>query len=158
MSDADLSGESAVKNRTNPGHLKSTSCVRGEANSARPGRRLRPPELAEPVLWQGNRSRGRLPYCQLRNGETVNPEAAIAALAMALALPGEPRGIIVITSRPDNVVSVANHVCMTVMVIGGTIRKTRQNLRLRLLVSPFANHLRAHTSTGCAQFREARRT
>lgn len=152
MSGVDLSGESTVTNRTNPGHLKCTSCIRGEAISARPGRRLRPPELAEPVLWQGNRSRGRLPYCQLRNGETVNPEAATAALAMVLALPGEPRGVVVITSRPDTVVSVANHVCMTVIVIGGTIRKTRQNSRSRPLVSPFADHLRTQASTGCAQF------
>ncbi len=158
MSGTELSGESAVTNSSYPGHLKSTGCIGGEAISARRGRRFRPLELAEPVLWQGNRSSGRLAYCQFRNGETVNPEAATATLAMALALPREPLGVVVITSRPDTVVSVANHVCMTVMVTGGTIKKTRQNPRLRPPVSPFADHLRAQANTGCAKFREARRT
>ncbi|MCY4140779.1 MAG: hypothetical protein OXF56_21265 [Rhodobacteraceae bacterium] len=158
MSGAGLSGESAVTNRSYPGHQKSTGCIRSEAISARPGRRFRPPELAEPVLWQGNRSSGPLAYCQLGNGETVNPQAANAALAMAPALPGEPCRVVVITSRPDTAVSVANHVCTTVMVIGGTIRNARQSPRSRPLVSPFADHLRAQASTCCAQFREARRT
>ena len=158
MSGAELSGESAVTNRSCPGHLKSTGCIRGETISARPGRRFRPTELAEPVLLQGNRSSGRLAYRQFRNGETVYPEAATAALAIVLALPREPRGVVVTTSRLDTVVSVANRVCMTVMVIGGTIKKTRQNPHSRPLVSPFADHLRAQASTGCAQIREARRT
>ncbi len=158
MSGAQLSGESAVTNRSSPGHQKSAGCIRSEAISAGPGRRFRPPELAEPVLWQGNRSGGRLANCQLGNGETVNPEAATATLAMAPALPGEPCRVVVITSRPDTVVTVENHVCITVMVIGGTIGKTRQSPRSRPLVSPFAGHLRAQASTGCVQFREATRT
>lgn len=158
MSGAELSGESAVTNRSYSGHLKSAGCIRGEPISARSGRRFCPPELAEPVLWQGDRSSVRFAYCQFRNGETVNPEAATAALAMALALPREPRGAVFVTSRPDTVVSVENHACMTGMAIGGTIKKTGQNPRSRPLVSPFADHLRARAGTGCAQFREARRT
>ena len=136
MSGAVLSGASAVTNRPCSGHFKSTGCIRGTAISVRPGCRFRPPDRAEPVLRQGNRSSGRLADCQLRSGETVYPEAATAALALALALPREPRGVVVIAKRPHTVVPVANHVCMTVMAIGGTIKETRQNSRARPLVSP----------------------
>ena len=86
----------------------------------------------------------------VRNGETILIDAGTTTRAMALALPQDLRDVVVITSNLEIAISLENHVGITVMVTGGTVKKTGRNPRSRSLVPPFAGLLIAQINADCA--------
>jgi DeoR family transcriptional regulator, fructose operon transcriptional repressor len=86
----------------------------------------------------------------VRNGETIILDAGTTTRAMALALPSDLYDVVVITNSLDIAISLENHAGITVMLTGGTIKKTGRNPRSRSLIPPFAGLLLAQVNADCA--------
>lgn len=86
----------------------------------------------------------------VRDGETIILDAGTTTKAMAIALPQELRDVVVITSSIEVAISLEDHAGVTVMLTGGTVKKTGRNPRSRSLIPPFAGFLLAQVNADCA--------
>lgn len=124
--------------------------IRGGATSVQPARFVRPLELPSQSFGAEKERIGVMAARMVRDGETVILDAGTTTQAMAAALPAELRDVVVITSSLDIAISLENHVGVTVMVTGGTVKKTGRNPRSRSLIPPFAALLLAQVNADCA--------
>lgn len=124
--------------------------IRGGATSVQPARFLRPLDLPSQSFGAEKERIGALAARMVRDGETVILDAGTTALAMALALPADLRDVVVITSNLDIAIALENHAGVTVMVAGGTVKKTGRNPRSRSLIPPFAGLLLGQINADCA--------
>lgn len=124
--------------------------IRGGAMSIQPARFERPAELPSQHFGAEKQRIGALAARMVRDGETIILDAGTTTLAMAAALPEDLRDVVVITSSLDIAIALENHAGVTVMVTGGTIKKTGRNARSRSLISPFAGLLLAQLNADCA--------
>jgi DeoR/GlpR family transcriptional regulator of sugar metabolism len=86
----------------------------------------------------------------VRDGETIILDAGTTTLAMAFALPRDLRDIVVIMSSLDVAIALETHPGATVMVTGGTLKKTGRNPRSRSLIPPLAALLLSQVNADCA--------
>ena len=107
--------------------------IRGGATSVQPARFVRPLELLSQSFGEEKERIGAMAARMVRDGETIIFDAGTTTLAMALALPEDLRDVVVITSSLDIAISLENHSGVTVMVTGGTVKKTGRNPRSRSL-------------------------
>lgn len=150
---ADTLGVSAVTIRSDLDVLERKMLlrrIRGGATSVQPARFVRP--LASPSQsFAGEKERiGQMAARMVRDGETIILDAGSTTLAMAMALPKDLRDVVVITSSLDIAISLETHAGITVMITGGTIKKTGRNPRSRSLISPFASLILAQVNVDCA--------
>ncbi len=124
--------------------------IRGGAMSVQPARFVRPVELPSQSFAPEKERIGALAARMVRNGETIILDAGTTTLAMAAALAEDLRDVVVITSSLDIAVALEEHDGVTVMVTGGTIKKTGRNRRSRSLISPFAGLLLGQVNADCA--------
>lgn len=124
--------------------------IRGGATSVQPARFVRPLELPSQSFGEEKRRIGAMAARMVRDGETIILDAGTTALAMALALPSDLRDVVVISSSLDIAISLENHEGVTVMVTGGTVKKTGRNPRSRSLIPPFAALLLSQINADCA--------
>lgn len=124
--------------------------IRGGATSVQPARFVRPLELVSQNFGEEKRRIGAMAARMVRNGETIIVDAGTTTLSMALALPEDLRDVVVITSSLDIAISLENHDGVTVMVTGGTAKKTGRNPRSRSLIPPFAGLLLGQINADCA--------
>lgn len=124
--------------------------IRGGATSVQPARFVRPLELPSQSFGTEKERIGAMAARMVRDGETVILDAGTTTQAMALALPEELRDVVVITSSLDIAISLENHAGVTVMVTGGTVKRTGRNPRSRSLISPFAALLLGQVNADCA--------
>lgn len=123
--------------------------IRGGATSVQPARFVRPLELPSQSFGAEKERIGAMAARMVRDGETVILDAGTTTRAMAQALPEDLRDVVVITTSLDIAISLENHVGVTVMVTGGTIKKTGRNPRSRSLIPPFAGLLLAEINADC---------
>ena len=124
--------------------------IRGGATSVQPARFVRPLELPSQSFGEEKERIGGMAARMVRDGETVILDAGTTTRAMALALPQDLRDVVVITSSLDIAISLENHAGVTVMVTGGTVKKTGRNPRSRSLIPPFAGLLLGQVNADCA--------
>jgi DeoR/GlpR family transcriptional regulator of sugar metabolism len=124
--------------------------IRGGATSVQPARFVRPLELPSQSFGAEKERIGAMAARMVRDGETIILDAGTTTHAMALALPEDLRDVVVITSSLDIAISLENHNGITVMVTGGTVKKTGRNRRSRSLIPPFAGLLLSHVNADCA--------
>jgi DeoR/GlpR family transcriptional regulator of sugar metabolism len=86
----------------------------------------------------------------VRHGETIILDAGTTTRAMAHALSEDLRDVLVITSSLDIAISLEDRSGVTVMVTGGTVKKTGRNPRSRSLIPPFAGLVLAEINADCA--------
>ena len=150
---ADALGVSAVTIRSDLHALERRLLlrrIRGGATAVQPARFVRPLELPSQSFGAEKERIGSVAARMVRDGETIILDAGTTALAMAIALPAELRDVVVITSSLDIAISLETHPGVTVMVTGGTVKKTGRNPRSRSLVPPFAGLLLAQINADCA--------
>jgi DeoR/GlpR family transcriptional regulator of sugar metabolism len=123
--------------------------IRGGATSVQPARFVRPLELPSHNFGEEKERIGAMAARMVRNGETINLDAGTTTLAMALALPADLRDVVVITSSLDIAIALENHPGTTMMVTGGTVKKTGRNPRSRSLIPPFAALLLGQINADC---------
>ncbi|MEM6889414.1 MAG: DeoR/GlpR family DNA-binding transcription regulator [Pseudomonadota bacterium] len=124
--------------------------IRGGATSVQPARFVRPLDLPSQDFGAEKERIGALAARMVRDGETIILDAGTTAQAMALALSEGLRDVVVITSSLDIAISLEIHKGITVMVTGGTIKRTGRNPRSRSLIPPFAALLLKHVNADCA--------
>lgn len=124
--------------------------IRGGAMSVQTARFERPLELPSQSYGAEKERIGALAARMVRDGETIILDAGTTTLCMAAAMPEDLRDVVVITSSLDVAISLENHKGVTVMVTGGTVKKTGRNRRSRSLISPFAALLLAQVNADCA--------
>jgi len=124
--------------------------IRGGATSVQPARFVRPLELLSQNFGEEKERIGTMAARMVRNGETIILDAGTTTLAMAIALPASLRDVVVITSCLDIAIALENHPGTTVMVTGGTVKKTGRNPRSRSLIPPFAALLLNQINADCA--------
>lgn len=124
--------------------------VRGGAIAVQPARFERPIDLPSQSFTAEKERIGAMAAGMVRDGETVILDAGSTALAMALALSPDLRDIVAITSSLDVAVALEAHVGASVIVTGGTLKKTGRNRRSRSLIPPFAGLLLEHLNADCA--------
>ena len=124
--------------------------IRGGATSVQPARFVRPLELPSQSFAEEKERIGVMAARMVRNGETILIDAGTTTRAMALALPQDLRDVVVITNNLEIAISLENHAGITVMVTGGTVKKTGRNPRSRSLIPPFAGLLIAQVNADCA--------
>ena len=124
--------------------------IRGGAMSVQTARFERPLELPSQSFGAEKERIGALAARMVRNGETIILDAGTTALSMAAAMPEDLLDVVVITSSLDVAIALEEHEGITVMVTGGTVKKTGRNRRARSLVSPFAGLLLAQVNADCA--------
>lgn len=149
---SDALGVSAVTIRSDLDALERRTLlrrVRGGATSVQPARFVRPLELPSQHFGEEKERIGAMAARMVRNGETINLDAGTTTLAMALALPADLRDVVVITSSLDIAIALENHSGTTVMVTGGTVKKTGRNPRSRSLIPPFAALLLGQVNADC---------
>ena len=123
--------------------------IRGGATSVQPARFVRPLELPSHNFGEEKERIGAMAARMVRNGETINLDAGTTTLAMALALPADLRDVVVITSSLDIAIALENHPGTTMMVTGGTVKKTGRNPRSRSLIPPFSALLLGQINADC---------
>jgi DeoR family fructose operon transcriptional repressor len=123
--------------------------IRGGATSVQPARFVRPLDLTSQSFGEEKGRIGLMAARMVRSGETINLDAGTTTLAMALALPADLRDVVVITSSLDIAIALENHAGATVMVTGGTVKKTGRNPRSRSLIPPFAALLLSQVNADC---------
>ncbi|MEM8956340.1 MAG: DeoR/GlpR family DNA-binding transcription regulator [Pseudomonadota bacterium] len=123
--------------------------IRGGATSVQPARFVRPLELASQSFGAEKERIGAMAARMVRDGETIILDAGTTTQAMALALPDELRDVVVITSSLDIAISIENHDGVTVMLTGGTVKRTGRNPRSRSLIPPFAGLLLSQVNADC---------
>lgn len=124
--------------------------IRGGAMPVQSARFERPLEVAGHSFGEEKERIGALAARMVRSGETIILDAGTTALAMAMALPEDLRDVVVITSALDIAIALENHDGITVIVTGGTVKRTGRNRRARSLISPFAGLLLAQINADCA--------
>ncbi|MEM9394581.1 MAG: DeoR/GlpR family DNA-binding transcription regulator [Pseudomonadota bacterium] len=124
--------------------------IRGGATSVQPARFVRPIELPSQSFGDEKERIGNMAARMVRDGETIILDAGTTTQAMAQALPEELRDVVVITSSLDIAISLENHEGVTVMLTGGTIKRTGRNPRSRSLIPPFAGFLLSQINADCA--------
>lgn len=150
---ADTLGVSAVTIRSDLDALERRMLlrrIRGGATSVQPARFVRPLELPSQSFGKEKERIGAMAARMVRDGETIILDAGTTTLAMALSLPADLRDVVVITSSLDIAISLETHSGVTVMVTGGTVKKTGRNPRSRSLIPPFAGLLLAQINADCA--------
>lgn len=150
---SDVLGVSAVTIRSDLDVLERLTLlrrIRGGAMSVQKARFERLLELPSQSFGVEKERIGGLAARMVRNGETVILDAGTTTLSMAAALPTDLRDVVVITSSLDIAIALENHEGVTVMVTGGTVKKTGRNPRARSLISPFAALLLAQVNADCA--------
>jgi DeoR family transcriptional regulator of aga operon len=115
--------------------------VRGGAMAVQAARFERPLDLPSQSFAEEKRRIGAVAAGMVRDGETVILDAGTTTLAMAMALPPTLRDVMVITTGLDIAISLENRPGVTVLVTGGTLKKTGRNPRARSLVPPLADRL-----------------
>ncbi|XWN34517.1 MAG: DeoR/GlpR family DNA-binding transcription regulator [Devosia sp.] len=124
--------------------------IRGGAIAVQPARFERPLDLPSQNFAAEKERIGAMAARMVRDGETIILDAGTTALAMALALPQDLKDIVVITSSLDVAIALETHGGATVMVTGGTLKKTGRNRRSRSLIPPFAALILEHLNADCA--------
>lgn len=124
--------------------------IRGGAISVQTARFERLLELPSQSFALEKERIGGFAARMVRNGETVIFDAGTTTLSMAAALPSDLRDVVVITSSLDIAIALENHDGVTVMVTGGTVKKTGRNMRSRSLISPFVGLLLGQVNADCA--------
>ncbi|MEM8569810.1 MAG: DeoR/GlpR family DNA-binding transcription regulator [Pseudomonadota bacterium] len=124
--------------------------IRGGAMAVQPARFVRPLELPSQSFTAEKERIGAMAAGLVRDGETIILDAGTTTLAMALALPQELRDVVVITSSLDIAIALEAHSGLTVMVTGGTVKKTGRNPRSRSLIPPLAALVLAQINADCA--------
>ena len=124
--------------------------IRGGATFVQPARFVRPLELPSQSFGKEKERIGAMAARMVRDGETIILDAGTTTRAMAFALPPDLKDVVVITSSLDIAISLEKHAGITVMVTGGTIKKTGKNPRSRSLIPPFAGLLLAQVNADCA--------
>lgn len=124
--------------------------VRGGAVAVQPARFERPLDLPSQNFGAQKERIGALAARLVRDGETIILDAGTTTLAMALSLAPERRDVVVITSSLDVAIALESHPGVTVVVTGGTLKKTGRNLRSRSLIPPFAALVLAQLNADCA--------
>ncbi|MEM7730643.1 MAG: DeoR/GlpR family DNA-binding transcription regulator [Pseudomonadota bacterium] len=124
--------------------------IRGGATSVQPARFVRPLDLPSQNFGAEKERIGALAARMVRDGETIILDAGTTAQAMAMALSKDLRDVVVITSSLGIAISLEDHHGITVMVTGGTIKRTGRNPRSRSLISPFAGLLLKQVNADCA--------
>jgi DeoR/GlpR family transcriptional regulator of sugar metabolism len=150
---ADAFGVSAVTIRSDLDALERRMLlrrIRGGATSVQPARFERPLDLPSQSFAVEKERIGETAARMVRDGETVILDAGTTTLAMAFALPQELRDVVVITSGLDIAIALEQHPGVTVMVTGGTLKKTGRNRRSRSLVPPLAGLLLGQVNADCA--------
>ena len=124
--------------------------IRGGATSVQPARFVRPLDLPSQSFGAEKERIGAMAARMVRHGETIILDAGTTTRAMAQALPDDLRDVVVITSSLDIAISLEDRSGVTVMVTGGTVKKTGRNPRSRSLIPPFAGLLLAEVNADCA--------
>ncbi|MEM9430219.1 MAG: DeoR/GlpR family DNA-binding transcription regulator [Pseudomonadota bacterium] len=124
--------------------------IRGGAASVQPARFLRPLEVPSQSFGAEKERIGAMAARMVRDGETIILDAGTTTQAMAMALPEELRDVVVITSSLDIAISLEEQTGVTVMITGGTVKRTGRNPRSRSLIPPFAALLLAQVNADCA--------
>lgn len=124
--------------------------IRGGATSMQPARFVRPLELPSQSFGAEKERIGAMAARMVRDGETIILDAGTTTKAMAMNLPKALRDVVVITSSLEVAISLEEHGGITVMLTGGTVKKTGRNPRSRSLIPPFAGLLLAQINADCA--------
>jgi DeoR/GlpR family transcriptional regulator of sugar metabolism len=124
--------------------------IRGGAMVLQSARFERPLDLPGQSFSAEKERIGATAARMVRDGETIILDAGSTTLAMAMALPADLRDIAVITSSLDIAIALEAHPGATVMVTGGTLKKTGRNQRARSLVPPLAGLLLGQINADCA--------
>jgi DeoR/GlpR family transcriptional regulator of sugar metabolism len=124
--------------------------IRGGAMAVQPARFERPLDLPSQNFGEEKQRIGAMAARMVRDGETVILDAGTTALAMALALPVDLRDVVVITSSLDIAIALETHPGLTLMVTGGTLKKTGRDPRARSLIPPFGTFLLGQINADCA--------
>lgn len=150
---SEIFGVSSVTIRTDLDALERRGLlrrIRGGAMAVQPARFERPIDLPCHSFAAEKERIGAMAARMVRDGETVILDAGTTALAMALALPQALRDVLVITSSLDVAIALEAHPGATVMVTGGTLKKTGRNPRSRSLIPPLAALLLEQVNADCA--------
>jgi DeoR/GlpR family transcriptional regulator of sugar metabolism len=124
--------------------------IRGGATAVQPARFERPLDLPSQSFAAEKERIGAMAARMVRDGETVILDAGTTACAMAMALSAELRDVLVITSSLDIAIALEAHAGVTVMVTGGTLKKTGRNRRSRSLIPPLAGLVLEQVNADCA--------
>lgn len=124
--------------------------VRGGAMAVQSARFERPVDVPSQNFTEEKERIGSFAAGIVRSGETVILDAGTTTLAMAMALPRDLRDLVVITSSLDIAIALEAHPGASVIVTGGSLKKTGRNLRSRSLVPPFAALLLEQLNADCA--------
>ncbi|MFK7880849.1 DeoR/GlpR family DNA-binding transcription regulator [Roseobacter sp.] len=124
--------------------------IRGGATSVQPARFVRPLDLPSQSFGAEKGRIGAMAARMVRDGETIILDAGTTTKAMAIAMPKELRDVVVITSSLEVAISLEEHPGVTVMLTGGTVKKTGRNPLSRSLIPPFAGLLLAQINADCA--------
>lgn len=124
--------------------------IRGGAMAVQSARFERPIDVPSQNFTEEKQRIGSVAASMVRSGETVILDAGTTTLAMAMALPHDLRDLVVITSSLDIAIALEGHPGASVIVTGGSLKKTGRNLRSRSLVSPFATLLLEQLNADCA--------
>jgi DeoR family transcriptional regulator of aga operon len=146
---ADALGVSAVTIRSDLDALDRRMLlrrVRGGAVSVQHARFERPPDLPGRSFGAEKARIGEAAARQVRDGETIILDAGTTTLAMAAALPETLRDLMVITSSLDIAIALEAHPGATVVVTGGTLKRSGRNKRARSLIPPFAGLVMEHVN------------
>ena len=124
--------------------------IRGGAMAVRSARFERHIDVPSQNFTEEKERIGALAASMVHSGETVILDAGTTTLAMAMALPCNLRDLVVITSSLDIAIALETHPGTSVVVTGGSLKKTGRNLQSRSLVPPFAALLLEQLNADCA--------
>jgi DeoR family transcriptional regulator, fructose operon transcriptional repressor len=150
---AEALGVSAVTIRTDLDALERRQLlrrIRGGATAVQAARFERPLDLPSHQFAQEKARIGAMAARMVRDGETIILDVGTTTLAMALALPADLTDVVVITSSLDIALALEDHDGTTVMVTGGTLKKSGRKARTRSLISPLGTLLLAEINADCA--------
>lgn len=124
--------------------------IRGGATAIQSARFERQVDLPSQNFTAAKESIGRAAAGLVHSGETIILDAGSTALAMALSLSNDLKDLVVITSSLDIAIALEDHPGASVVVTGGSLKRTGRNLRSRSLVPPFAGLLLEQLNADCA--------
>ncbi|MGZ2257117.1 DeoR/GlpR family DNA-binding transcription regulator [Roseobacter sp. A03A-229] len=124
--------------------------VRGGAVAVESARFERPVDLPGRNFTDEKARIGAAAAAKVRDGETIILDAGTTTLAMAMALPEGLTDVMVITSSLDIAIELEEHSGITVVVTGGTLKKSGRNKRSRSLIPPLAGLLLESLNADCA--------